>query len=331
MIATITLNPCLDRIITVYGLVVDEINRWTSGRLYAGGKGIDVSRAIHEMGGRTMAYGFIGGPPGRAVEILLDEEEVPYSFTPIAQETRTNFIITDTKTFQQTRIDAPGPRISKRELERLYRKLRRIYPRPSLLVVGGSVPPGVPVNIYYDIITEARDHYGVRTILDSQGRWLEEGIRAKPYLAKPNIREAEELLKVELPTEEAIVKAALSLVEMDIQIAVISRGKDGIIAATKKQIIKAVPPPVRVKSAVGAGDCTIAGLALKLAGEEEPLIEACRLAVAMGTAAVITPGAELCHRADVERLLPQIQVEDITSEHQAKTFLAASSRRAQRQ
>ena len=317
MIATITLNPCLDRTITVYGLKVDEVNRWSSARLYAGGKGIDVSRAIHEMGGRTIAYGFIGGPAGRVAEILLDEEGVPFSFTPIEQETRTNFIITDTKTLRQTRIDAPGPHISKRELERFYGKIRRIYPRPDLLVVGGSVPPGVPANIYYDIVTETRD-YGIRTVLDSAGRWLEEGIKAKPYLIKPNIREAEELLKIELPTEEAIVKAALNFVEMDIEIAVISGGKDGIVAATKEQIVKAVPPPVKVRSAVGAGDCTIAGLALKLAGEEEPLVEACRLAVAMGTAAVLTPGAEICRRADVERLLPQIKVLAMTPKEWAK-------------
>ncbi|GAG85538.1 unnamed protein product, partial [marine sediment metagenome] len=103
MIATITLNPCLDEHITVNGLVVEEANRWSKLRRYAGGKGIDVSRAIHEMDGRTIAYGFIGGPEGRALEILLDEEGVQFSFTPIEQETRTNFIITDTKISQQTR------------------------------------------------------------------------------------------------------------------------------------------------------------------------------------------------------------------------------------
>ncbi len=157
MIATITLNPSLDITITVDGLVVDETNRWTHSRLYAGGKGIDVSRAIHEMGGRTVAYGFIGGSPGRQVEILLDKEGVPFSFTPIEHETRANFIITDTKTSQQTRIDAPGPRISKEQFSRFHRKIMQIYPKPNLVVVGGSVPPGLPVNIYYDIIRDAKD------------------------------------------------------------------------------------------------------------------------------------------------------------------------------
>ncbi|MFC2014134.1 1-phosphofructokinase [Chloroflexota bacterium] len=317
MIVTITLNPCLDQHITVDGLMMDGTNRWSKLRRYAGGKGIDVSRAIHEMGGRTTAYGFIGGPVGRIVEILLDEEGVPFSFTPIEHETRTNFIITDTRTYQQTRIDALGPHISKKELERFIKKMRRIYPKPALIVASGSLPPGVPVNFYNASVTEARN-YGVRVVVDSEGRWLEEAIKAKPYLIKPNVREAEGLLGEELPTEEAIVKAALKLVEAGIEIVVISRGEDGIIAATKRRICKAVPLSVKVRSAVGAGDCTIAGLALKLA-YGEPLIEACRLAVAMGTAAVLTPGTELAHRADVEVLIPQIKVWEKTPKEWART------------
>jgi len=311
LIATITLNPSLDQHITVDGLVVDGTNRWSRLHRYAGGKGIDVSRAIHEMGGRTTAYGFIGGTVGRAVEILLDEEGVPFSLTPIQRETRTNFIITNTKNSQQTRIGAPGPHISKEEWERFRRKMLRIRPSPDLIVAGGSVPPGIPNDVYYTIIMEAKA-FGVRTILDSDSQWLVEGVKAKPYLIKPNIREAAGLLDRDLTTEEAIIKAALDLVEMGIEIVVISRGKDGIIAATKQQILRAVPPPVKVRSAVGAGDCTVAGLASKIANEE-PLSEACRLAVAMGTAAVLTPGTELAHRADVEKLLPQIKVEDITT------------------
>ena len=320
MIGTITLNPSLDRTITVDGLELGESNRWSSLRYFAGGKGIDVSRAVHEMGGQTVAYGFIGGPDGRTLEILLDEDGVLFSFTPIEQATRTNFIVSDTKAHRQTLINAPGPHISKKELERLIEKLRRISPPPDLMVVSGSVPPGVPADIYHAIIMEAKA-CGVRTLLDSAGQWLKEGIRAKPFLIKPNVHEAEELLETELPTEEAIIEAALDLVDMDIEMVVISRGKDGIIAATKKSIVKAVSPSVKVRSAVGAGDCTMAGLALKLASGES-LVEACRLGAAMGTAAVLTPGTELCHRADVEELLPQIQVWVTSAKQGAKVFFA---------
>lgn len=323
MIATITLNPSLDQHIMVHGLVVEEANRWERLHRYAGGKGIDVSRAIHEMAGITIAYGFIGGPNGRTVEILLDEEGVLFSFTPVMEETRANFIITDTKTSQQTRIGAPGPRISKKELERFLKKMRQIYPKPDLMAAGGSIPPGVPVSIYYDLVMEAKG-LGVKTILDSEGQWLAEGIRAQPYLIKPNVHEAEVLLGRKLPTEEAIIEAGLDLRNTGIEIVVISRGKDGIIAVAEGSLFKAVPPTVKIRSAVGAGDCTIAGLALKLAYGES-LIEACRLAVAMGTAAVLTPGTELCHRVDVERLLPQIKVEEIPTRQRDKAFFTASN------
>jgi len=316
LIATITLNPSLDQHITVDGLVIDGTNRWSRLHRYAGGKGIDVSRAIHEMEGRTIAYGFIGGPVGRAVEILLDEEDVPVSFTPIHRETRTNFIITDSKTGRQTRIDAPGPRISRDEFERFQRKMLRIRPSPDLIVMGGSLPPGIPSDVYYSMIMEAKT-FGVRAILDSEGQWLVEGIKAKPYLIKPNVTEAEGLLGRELPDEDAIIKAALEIVDMGVEIAVISRGKEGIIAATDKEVFKAVPPEVKVKSAVGAGDCTIAGLALKLA-DEESLFSACRLAVALGTAAVLTPGTELARKADVVELLPQVKVSKITASRLSK-------------
>jgi 6-phosphofructokinase 2 len=324
LIATITLNPSLDQHLTVDGLVVDGPNRWSRLHRYAGGKGIDVSRAINEMGGRTIAYGFIGGAVGRAVEIFLDEEGVPFSFTPVRRETRTNFIITDSKTSRQTRIDAPGPHITKDEFARFRRKMQRLRPSPDLIVMGGSAPPGVPDNVYNSITKEAKK-YGVRAILDADGQWLAEGIKAKPYLIKPNVREAEGLLKRELPDEAAIIKAARDIVEMGVEIAVISRGKDGIIAATKDKVLKAVPPQVKVKSAVGAGDCTIAGLALKLAGEES-LSKACQLAVALGTAAVLTPGTELAHRQDVEKLLPQIKVQNITRQLNKLISVAGKSK-----
>jgi len=322
MIATITLNPSMDVVITVHGLDIDGTNRWTNMRLYAGGKGVDVSRAIHEMGGRTIAFGFIGGTAGRQVEILLDEEGVPYMFTPIRGETRNNFIITDTKTSTQTRIDAPGPRPTKREFERFHRRMKEIHPKPSLVVAGGSVPPSLPVDIYFDILTEATE-FGVKTILDSEGQWLKDGIKAKPYLIKPNVPEAEILLKRELPTEEAVIEAAVELLDTGVEIIVISAGKYGLIAATKKKIIGAVPPEVRVRSAVGAGDCAVAGLALKLVHDED-LLEACRLAVAMGTAAVLTPGTELCHRDDVERLLPQVKVWETTVREWSKKRVFAA-------
>jgi 6-phosphofructokinase 2 len=312
MIATVTMNPCLDKTITVHGLRLDEANRWTSVRRDPGGKGIGVSRAIHEMGGETIIYGFIGGSDGRVVEILLDREGVPCDFTPIEGETRTNFIVTDTKTHRQTRLDAPGPSISDDELRRLGRRLDGLSSALDFIVFSGSVPPGVPAGIYRNWI-EAAKGKGIRTALDADGKWLREGIKAKPYIIKPNVHEAEMLLGMELATEEAVAEAARRLVKEGIQVVVISRGKDGLIAAGGGEILKVESPEVEVKSSVGAGDCTLAGLVMELA-RGKPLAEACQLGAAMGTAAVLTPATELCHRSDVERLLPQVKVSRINSD-----------------
>jgi 6-phosphofructokinase 2 len=310
MIATVTLNPCLDKNITVRELVVDEANRWTSLRRDPGGKGIMASRAIHQMGGNTTAYGFIGGHDGRMVEILLDEEGVHCDFTPIANDIRTNFIVTDTKTRQQTRIDAPGPHISKADLKRLKRKLREIRPQPDFMILAGSAPPGVPDDIYAQLIEEAKAK-GIKTILDSDGEWLKRGIETKPYLIKPNVSEAERLLGTELSPERAVVEAARRLVEIGIEAVVISRGKQGMIAATRNEVLKVSSPQLKARSTVGAGDCTIAGLALGLS-RGESFAQACRMAGAMGAAAVLTPGTTPCRRGDVERLLKRTEVRKIS-------------------
>ena len=307
MIATVTLNPSLDRTVTVEGLVVDEANRWTGLRRDPGGKGINVSRVIHELGGEATAYGFIGGIDGEAMKYFLGLQGVPYDFTPIKGEIRSNFIITDLKTHRQTRIDAPGPHISRDELDSLTDKITHIEPKPDFLVLAGSVPPGIPDDIYRQLIEKARNH-GVKTVLDSDDEWLKLGIEAKPTIIKPNIHETEELLGMKLRDEAAIIRAVKILFARGIEVVVISRGKDGLIIASEESILKVIPPQVEISSTVGAGDAAVAGLVLKLS-QGDGIEEACRLAAAAGTAAALTPGTELCRRHDVERLLPLIKIE----------------------
>ena len=307
MIATLTLNPSLDKTVTVEGLVIEEANRWTSLRQDPGGKGINVSRVVHELGGETVAYGFIGGIDGKILKHLLEEQEVPYDFTPIDGAIRSNFIITDLKAHRQTRIDAPGPHISRNELDDLVGKITHLDSKPDFLVLAGSVPPGIPDDIYGQLIEEATKK-GVRTVLDSDDQWLREGIRAKPTVIKPNVHEAEDLLGVELKDETAIARAVKTLVAQGIEVAAISRAGKGLIIANDDKLLKVVPPRVEISSTVGAGDSTIAALVLKLS-QGDGIEEACRFAVAAGTAAVLTPGTELCRREDVERLVQQVEVE----------------------
>ncbi len=309
MIATLTLNPSLDRTVTVEELVLDEANRWTTLRRDPGGKGINVARVIHELGGKTVAYGFIGGIDGETLKHLLKQQGVPFDFTAIKGEVRSNFIIADLETCRQTRIDAPGPQIMRHELQKLMQKIRHISPKPDFLVFAGSVPPAVPDDIYRQLIESAKNN-GIKTALDSDNKWLKEGIKAKPNVIKPNVHEAEELLETHLRSETAIVKALKLLVDKGIEVAVISRGKQGLIACNGDKIVNAVPPEVEVRSTVGAGDSTIAALVLKL-NQGLGLDDACRWAVAAGTAATLTPGTELCRREDVEMLLPQVKIKSL--------------------
>jgi 6-phosphofructokinase 2 len=307
MIATVTLNPSLDKTVMVDGLVLDEANRWTGFRRDPGGKGINVSRVVHELGGETIAYGFIGGFDGEIIKQLLQQQGVPFDFTPIKGEIRSNFIISDLRTNRQTRIDAPGPFISREELDELVVKVRSIKPKPDFLVLAGSVPPGIPDDIYRQLLEDAKSR-GIKTVLDSDDKWLREGIKAKPNVIKPNVHEAEELLGVKLRNEAAIVRAVKALIKQGIEIAAISRGRDAFIISDGSNVLKLIPPQVEVSSTVGTGDSAIAGLVMKLS-QGASLEEAACLAVAAGTATALTTGVELCHRVDVERLLPLVKVE----------------------
>jgi 6-phosphofructokinase 2 len=307
MIATVTLNPTLDRHVAVENLVLDDTNRWVSFKSEPGGKGINVSRVICELGGSTVIYGFIGGNDGETLRSILKKKGVPCDFTPIRNEIRSNFIITDLKTHSQTRISAPGPKVSDGELRKLVDKISGIKPRPKYMVFAGSVPPGVPFYIYRELIEKMKG-LGIITVLDSADLWLQEGIRARPDIVKPNVREAQTAMGVELKTEEDVIYAVKTFISSGIGIAAISRGRDGMIIGDKHGLFKVVPPRVQVLSTVGAGDSTVAGLVLKLS-QGGSLEEASRLAVAAGTAATLTSGTELCHREDVERLMPQVKVE----------------------
>lgn len=302
-----TLNPALDQHVQVENLVLDDTNRWVSFKRQPGGKGINVSRVLRELGGETVAYGFIGGHAGDDIERLLKEEGVHTDFTRIKTEIRSNFIITDLKTHRQTRISAPGPRVTPGEFKKLLDRITGIKPRPQYIIFAGSVPPGVPYYIYRELIDRMKV-LGIRTVLDAADMWLIEGIHARPDIIKPNVREAQTLLGVELKTEDDIICAVKTIVGMGVGIAAISRGPDGMIIADGNVVLKVVPPQVEIMSTVGAGDSTVAGFVFKLS-EGGSLEEASRLAVAAGTAATLTPGTELCHKEDVERLLPLVTVE----------------------
>lgn len=306
MIYTVTLNPALDRTLVVDHLQWGDVNRVVEESRFAGGKGIDVSRALKELGWESVALGFIGGYGGHEVAGRLGEEGVICRFTPIANETRTNIIVHDRSKGTVTSINAQGPHIAPHELDSFLQHLDSLSPPPTYLVCSGSIPPGVPPNIYRLLIEWARPR-AVKVILDADGAPLREGIEAVPFAIKPNRRELSGLVGKEMSTVEEVVVSARELHTGGIDVVLVSLGPDGLVGLSDEGVYHAVPPRVEVASPVGAGDSTVAGfLVAKLQGYG--LAESVRVATAAGTAATLTSGTELCRNDDVRRLEQEVAV-----------------------
>lgn len=312
MILTVTLNPSLDEWLHLPVLRLGVLNRATDFHRYPGGKGINVSRVVRELGGPTVAYAFAGGADGQMLEQLLRRLKVPSRFVPVAGTTRNNYKIRTQRPPVLTEINAVGPRISAAELGRMRRRVLAHDPAPRCVVLSGSLPPGVPLVTYRQWILALRRRR-VPVLLDTSGEALRQGLAARPWAIKPNRQEAEELLGRRIRVLDDVERAATDLLARGPQVVILSLGAEGALMActqrgdSRPALWLARTPAVATDSGVGAGDSLVAGF---LTGwvRRRSLPEAFRLGAACGTAAVTTPGTELCHRADVRRLLPHVQL-----------------------
>lgn len=306
MIYTITLNPALDHYMETDDLRVDDANRVRAECLYAGGKGIDVSRAIRRLGGESMALGFIGGHNGQILIEMLKEEGVTPYFTPIAQETRRDIIINNVRRGRQTLLNARGPVVTGAEWRSFLAHLRILDLRDGDVVLGGSLPRGLPTDAYARIIALVQQR-GARAVLDADGACLRLGLKARPFAVKPNVNEMRRVTRRPLASEAEIVAAARAVNQRGVPIVMVSQGRRGILLVSGSEGFRAIPPAVKVRSTVGAGDSTVAGFVFcHSAGKS--LEDCVRLATAAGTAATLAPGNQLCKLQDVQRLLPRIQI-----------------------
>jgi len=286
--------------------------RVKSSRFDPGGKGINVSRVIRELGGESVAMGFAPGGLGRYIEQTLKEDGIQCDFVYTKGEARTNITILDESRHINTILSDPGPDTDARYVKQLLSKLRKRLRANDWLVVAGSIPPPVAPEIYAEIISMARATW-VHTVLDADGAALAAGVAAGPEMVKGNRRELERLLDRHLDDESSTLKAAQTLREMAIRTAVVTRGREGAIAVSDEGAWRGVAPRVRAVSAVGSGDGFLAGVTLTLS-RGGTMEEALRLGVGAGTACVLTPGTELCHRREVDLLQPRVRVNQIEPE-----------------
>ena len=257
MIGTITLNPSIDQNIFVRGLVKDDTNRAKRIIETAGGKGINVSKVVRELGGVTKAYALLGGFPGDYLKVLASPLDFPLIAEPVRGNTRLNTVITDLKDETQTRVSAPGPVISHAEIRRFTRRLLVARPKPVFWALGGSISPEMDPAIYRGLIRTLQKN-GTPCVLDTDDEALQYGVEAKPFMIKPNEYEMQRLCGKSLSSPEDYLLAARHWVRAGIGLVVVSLGPKGALFANAEEAFHALAPRVEVTSKVGAGDSSSA-------------------------------------------------------------------------
>lgn len=304
-IVTLTLNPALD-VSTSVETVASEIKlRCAAAEYDPGGGGINVSRAIKKLGGDSQAVFTSGGGNGIMLTELIKSEDIQCLPVPIAGLTRQSFTVFERTTTLQYRFNLPGPELSAGDLEHCTEMV--LSQKADFVVASGSLPPGVPDD-YYATLTQAVEAQGSHIIVDTSGKALAAMMRGGAYLLKPNIGELETLSGQKFQGEQQLKSTGQALIRQGMaEVLVVSLGAGGAVLMTRDLFVSLRPPVVPVQSKVGAGDSMVGGLTLALA-QERDLVDAVRYGVAAGTAAVMTPGTDLCHKEDVENIYPRVMV-----------------------
>ena len=308
MIYTITLNPALDRTLWIQKVRDDVSNRILEEKSFAGGKSVDVSKVLKNLGVDNIALGFVGGFAGRELEGRLLNEGIETDFVRVSGETRTNIIIHETGTGKQLAFNARGPEIKPDELMQFIEQLEKL-PCGDVVAIGGSIPLGVSPEIYRKIISLVKKCQA-KVVLDVDGEALRQGIKALPNVIKPNIHELSELAGRELNGLDDVVSAAKSINLQGVEIVLVSMGAKGILLVSDDQQYLAVPPNVNVESTIGAGDSSVAGFVSGLV-QGKDLKQCLIYAVAAGTATTLRQGTALCQKDDFERIVPQVVLTDL--------------------
>jgi 6-phosphofructokinase 2 len=301
-IVTLTMNPALDVSSTVDRVVSEHKLRCGPSRFDPGGGGVNVSRAIRNLGGNSIAVYPLGGPTGQAYRGFLEEAGLIGRVITIAGNTRESFTVDETTTGEQYRFVLQGPTFREPEWRACLSVVADHLPVGGFLVASGSLPPGVPADFYAMLARIAHEH-DIRVVVDASGPALAAALDEGVFLIKPSRDELAELVDApgELDRPEQVEAARSIVVDGRAEVVALTLGAGGAVLVTADDELHLPTPKVEVASAVGAGDAFLAGLVLRLA-ERRPLADAFRTAVAAGSATAMLPATELCRAEDVARL-----------------------------
>ncbi len=306
MIITVTMNPAIDKTVEIEMLKPGGLNRIRHVEWDAGGKGVNVSKTIRELGYSSTAVGFLGGNTGEMIRDALDKREIENDFVQIETETRTN-----TKVLEAdgtvTELNEPGPVITREQTEKLFAKLESYAGKHTLFVLSGSIPGGADDNIYAKIIRLVHKK-GASVLLDTDGNAFRNALEAVPDIIKPNREELEEYAGLDHPvSEREILSIVREILKKGVRMAAVSMGSDGALFVYRNYAVRCPALPVRSESTVGAGDAMAAALACawEQGFDNDRTV---RLCMAASAGAVTTAGTKPPSRELVDQLAAQVQI-----------------------
>lgn len=302
MIYTVTVNPSIDYIVQLNELTLGEVNRMDYDNKLPGGKGINVSRILKELGLDNTAWGFLGGFTGEFVKEALEKTGLKTNFTPIKADTRINVKI---KAQAETEINGRGPELTKEEVAAFTAQFDKLT-ADDVVIFAGSLVPSLSDDFYFDLIKVIRQK-GAQFVIDTTGESLLKTLPENPLVVKPNNHELAELFGVKLNSIDDIVKYGKKLLEMGAQHVLISMAGDGGLMITKDKVYRSYAPKGTVINSVGAGDSMIGGFTGTYAKTKDPL-EAFRYGLACGSATAFSE--DLADADKINEILPMIEIEE---------------------
>ena len=310
MILTVTPNPCVDKTIFVEHVELGTIIRAKKAAAIAGGKGTNVSRVVKALGRPTKALQIVGGHTGaHIVEMIGLQDGVETLPVWVAAPSREIVTVLDTSKHVQTAYMEPGPELTPEEVAKVHASFDAVLSEANVVTFNGTVPCAALNTLYYDLIERCAQR-DVKTVLDSHGAAFAEGIKAGPFMVKPNLEETQELFGEIIKADNDIVSAIAKYHDLGIRFVVISMGARGAFASLDGRTLKCTPPKISEVNPVGSGDALVAGLAVGLM-ERMDLEEMCRLGVGAGTANATSWDIGHCTRLEIERYAEMVKIENV--------------------
>lgn len=309
MIFTVTLNPALDKTAQAPNFKLDAVTRITELRQDPGGKGINVSKVIKQLGGESVAWAVLGGNTGRGIKASLEEMGIACRAFEVEGETRTNLKVVDPVDDTHTDINEPGPVVTDAMLDDMLAQLVAEISEGDIVVLAGSIARGASDDTYEKWVKACREA-GAKVFLDADGDKLVAGIKGNPFLIKPNEIELGNMLGRTLDTDEKVAEAARELIAQGLDNVVVSMGGAGAMFVSADRVVKGGSVKVPVGSTVGAGDSVVAALAF---AEEKgmSLEEKVKLSMATGAANVMQSGTQAAPRDLVDSLIEKVTVTEM--------------------